>query len=214
MSLMPPRKGRADVMKKFTTLSSHAAPLPVANIDTDQIIPKQFLATVERTGLSRGLFFDLRFGADGAPKPDFVLNKEAYAGAKILIAGQNFGCGSSREHAPWALQDFGIDCVISSSFADIFYNNCFKNGLLPLVLPQSVVDQLMEQANGQNARFEIDLAAQTLTAPDGVTHHFDIDQGRKKSLLAGLDDIGETLMQASQIADYEHKRRLMTPWLG
>jgi 3-isopropylmalate/(R)-2-methylmalate dehydratase small subunit len=201
-------------MKKFTTLSSHAAPLPVANIDTDQIIPKQFLATVERTGLSRGLFFDMRFEADGSPKPDFVLNKAAYAGAKILIAGQNFGCGSSREHAPWALQDFGIDCVISSSFADIFFNNCFKNGVLPLVLPQGVVDQLMEQANGQNARFEIDLEAQTLTAPDGATHRFEIDQGRKKSMMLGLDEIGETLMQGSQIADYEHKRRLMTPWLG
>ena len=201
-------------MKKFATLSSHAAPLPVANIDTDQIIPKQFLATVERTGLSRGLFFDMRFEADGTPKPDFVLNKAAYAGAKILIAGQNFGCGSSREHAPWALQDFGIDCVISSSFADIFFNNCFKNGVLPLVLPVDVVDHLMEQANGQNARFEIDLDSQTLTAPDGKTHHFEIDQGRKKSMMLGLDEIGETLMQATQINDYEHKRRLMTPWLG
>jgi 3-isopropylmalate/(R)-2-methylmalate dehydratase small subunit len=201
-------------MKKFTTLSSHAAPLPVANIDTDQIIPKQFLATVERTGLSRGLFFDMRFDADGSPKPDFVLNKEAYAGAKILIAGQNFGCGSSREHAPWALQDFGIDCVISSSFADIFYNNCFKNGVLPLVLPQEIVDQLMAQANGQNARFDIDLVSQTVTAPDGTSYTFDIDAGRKKSMILGLDEIGETLMQATQIADFEQKRRLMTPWLG
>jgi 3-isopropylmalate/(R)-2-methylmalate dehydratase small subunit len=201
-------------MKKFTALASHAAPLPVANIDTDQIIPKQFLATVERTGLSRGLFFDMRFEADGSPKPDFVLNKAAYAGAKILIAGQNFGCGSSREHAPWALQDFGIDCVISSSFADIFFNNCFKNGVLPLVLPPEVVETLMGQANGQNARFEIDLVAQTVTAPDGAIHHFDIDQGRKKSMLLGLDEIGETLMQGDQINEYEHKRRLMTPWLG
>jgi 3-isopropylmalate/(R)-2-methylmalate dehydratase small subunit len=201
-------------MKKFTTLSSHAAPLPVANVDTDQIIPKQFLATVERTGLSRGLFFDMRFETDGTPKPDFVLNKEAYAGAKILIAGQNFGCGSSREHAPWALQDFGIDCVISSSFADIFFNNCFKNGVLPLVLPVEIVDKLMEQANGQNARFEIDLESQTVTAPDGQIHLFEIDQGRKKSMMLGLDEIGETLMQGSQINEYEHKRRLMTPWLG
>ena len=201
-------------MKKFTTLASHAAPLPVANIDTDQIIPKQFLATVERTGLSRGLFFDMRFETDGTPKPDFVLNQPAYAGAKILIAGQNFGCGSSREHAPWALQDFGIDCVISSSFADIFFKNCFKNGVLPLVLPVAVVDELMEQANGQNARFEIDLNSQTVTAPDGKAHHFEIDQGRKKSMMLGLDEIGETLMQASQITEYEHKRRLMTPWLG
>ena len=200
--------------EKFTTLSSHAAPLPVANIDTDQIIPKQFLATVERTGLSRGLFFDMRFDSEGALKRDFVLNQPAYEGAKILITGQNFGCGSSREHAPWALQDFGIECVISSSFADIFYNNCFKNGVLPLVLPTHIVDLLMDQANGQNARFEIDLAAQTLTAPDGEIHHFDIDQGRKKSLLLGLDEIGETLVQVHQINEYEHKRRLIKPWLG
>jgi 3-isopropylmalate/(R)-2-methylmalate dehydratase small subunit len=201
-------------MKKFTTLASHAAPLPVANIDTDQIIPKQFLATVERTGLGRGLFFDMRFEADGTPKPDFVLNKEAYAGAKILIAGQNFGCGSSREHAPWALQDFGIDCVIASSFADIFYNNCFKNGVLPLILPQDIVDQLMGQANGQNARFEIDLVNQTVTGPDGKSCEFTIDAGRKQSLLLGLDDIGATLMQSNQIAEYEAKRKLITPWLG
>jgi 3-isopropylmalate/(R)-2-methylmalate dehydratase small subunit len=201
-------------MKKFTTLASHAAPLPVANIDTDQIIPKQFLATIERSGLSKGLFFDMRFQADGSPNPDFVLNKPAYAGTKILIAGPNFGCGSSREHAPWALQDFGIDCVISSSFADIFFNNCFKNGVLPLVLPQDVVDQLMAQAHGQNARFEIDLENQTVTAPDGGVHYFQIDAGRKRSLMLGLDEIGETLMQSGQIADYEHKRKLTTPWLG
>jgi 3-isopropylmalate/(R)-2-methylmalate dehydratase small subunit len=201
-------------MKKFTTLASFAAPLPVANVDTDQIIPKQFLATVERTGLGQGLFFDMRFDTDGVPKPDFVLNQAAYQGAKILIAGPNFGCGSSREHAPWALQDFGIDCVISSSFADIFYNNCFKNGVLPLVLPPELVDELMAQANGQNARFEIDLERQTLTAPDGKTLSFEIDEGRKKSMLLGLDEIGETLMQSSYIDDFEHKRRLITPWLG
>jgi 3-isopropylmalate dehydratase small subunit len=201
-------------MKKFTTLASFAAPLPVANIDTDQIIPKQFLATVERTGLGQGLFFDMRFDADGVPKPDFVLNQAAYQGAKILIVGPNFGCGSSREHAPWALHDFGIDCVISSSFADIFYNNCFKNGLLPLVLPLHLVDELMAQANGQNARFEIDLERQILTAPNGQIHSFDIDAGRKKSMLLGLDEIGETLTQSAQIDDFEHKRRLITPWLG
>ena len=201
-------------MKKFTTLASFAAPLPVANIDTDQIIPKQFLATVERTGLGQGLFFDMRFDADGVPKPDFVLNQAAYQGAKILIVGPNFGCGSSREHAPWALQDFGIDCVISSSFADIFYNNCFKNGLLPLVLPLHLVDELMAQANGQNARFEIDLERQILTAPNGQIHSFDIDAGRKKSMLLGLDEIGQTLTQSAQIDDFEHKRRLITPWLG
>ena len=201
-------------MKKFTRLSAHAAPLPIANIDTDQIIPKQFLSTIERSGLSKGLFFDMRFLADGSDNPDFVLNKPAYKGAEILIAGPNFGCGSSREHAPWALLDYGIQCVISASFADIFFNNCFKNGVLPLVLAPEVVDQLMAQANGQNARFEIDLERQTLTAPDGVTHHFDIDLGRKKSLLEGLDEIGQSLVHDDQIRDYEHKRKLMTPWLG
>jgi 3-isopropylmalate/(R)-2-methylmalate dehydratase small subunit len=201
-------------MKKFTRLSAHAAPLPIANIDTDQIIPKQFLSTIERSGLSKGLFFDMRFLADGSDNPDFVLNKPAYKGAEILIAGPNFGCGSSREHAPWALFDYGIQCVISASFADIFFNNCFKNGVLPLVLAPEIVDQLMAQANGQNARFEIDLEHQTLTAPDGVTHHFDIDLGRKKSLLEGLDEIGQSLVQDDQIRDYEHKRKLMTPWLG
>jgi len=201
-------------MKKFTKLAAHAAPLPVANIDTDQIIPKQFLSTVERTGLSRGLFFDMRFLSDGSPNPDFVLNKPAYQGAKILIAGPNFGCGSSREHAPWALLDYGIECVISASFADIFFNNCFKNGVLPLVLDAAQVDALMSQVNGQNARFEIDLAAQTLTGPDGKIYQFEIDPGRKKSLLEGLDEIGQSLMQQDQISEHEHKRKLMTPWLG
>jgi 3-isopropylmalate dehydratase small subunit len=201
-------------MKKFTRLSAHAAPLPIANIDTDQIIPKQFLSTIERSGLSKGLFFDMRFLADGSDNPDFVLNKPAYQGAEILIAGPNFGCGSSREHAPWALLDYGIQCVISASFADIFFNNCFKNGVLPLVLAPEIVDQLMAQANGQNARYEIDLERQTLTAPDGVTHYFDIDLGRKKSLLEGLDEIGQSLVQDDQIQAYEHKRKLMTPWLG
>lgn len=201
-------------MKKFTALSSHAAPLPVANIDTDQIIPKQFLATVARTGLGAGLFYDMRFAADGTTNPDFVLNQPAFSGAQILIAGPNFGCGSSREHAPWALQDFGFSCVISSSFADIFFNNCFKNGILPLVLPPEVVENLLAQANGQNARFDIDLEQQIVTAPDGSIHHFNIDQGRKQALTLGLDEIGETLLQDSQIADFEQKRGLMTPWLG
>lgn len=201
-------------MKKFTQLTGHAAPLPVANIDTDQIIPKQFLSTVERTGLSRGLFFDMRFRADGSPNPDFVLNQPAYQGARILIAGPNFGCGSSREHAPWALLDYGIECVISASFADIFFNNCFKNGVLPLVLDPAVVDDLMAQANGQNAKFDIDLAQQTLTSPAGHVYHFEIDPGRKKALLEGLDEIGQSLVQQHQISEYEHKRKLMTPWLG
>ncbi|MEN9856330.1 MAG: hypothetical protein RLZZ157_1456 [Pseudomonadota bacterium] len=201
-------------MKKFTALSSHAAPLPVANIDTDQIIPKQFLATVARTGLGAGLFYDMRFAADGTVNPDFVLNQPAFSGAQILIAGPNFGCGSSREHAPWALQDFGFSCVISSSFADIFFNNCFKNGILPLVLPPDVVESLMAQANGQNARFDIDLEQQTVTAPDGSIHHFDIDPGRKQALMLGLDEIGETLLQDGQITEFEREKQLMTPWLG
>jgi 3-isopropylmalate/(R)-2-methylmalate dehydratase small subunit len=201
-------------MQQFTTLTGAAAPLPIANIDTDQIIPKQFLSTVERTGLAHGLFFDMRFNADGSPKPDFVLNQPAYVGASILIAGQNFGCGSSREHAPWALLDQGIRCVIASSFADIFYNNCFKNGVLPLVLPEDTVQALMVQANCHNARFEVDLAAQTLTAPDGRIHSFAIDPGRKRALMAGLDEIGETQSHAAAIDAHEHRRRLSTPWLG
>ena len=201
-------------MQKFTRLSAAAAPLPVANVDTDQIIPKQFLSTVERTGLSKGLFYDMRFDGDGAEKPDFVLNQPHYRGARILLAGPNFGCGSSREHAPWALMDFGISCVISAGFADIFFNNCFKNGLLPVVLPEAVVEQLMAQATGDNARFDVDLETQTVTAPDGTVHRFEIDPGRKRALLLGLDEIGETLTQDSAIAAHEERRRLATPWLG
>jgi 3-isopropylmalate/(R)-2-methylmalate dehydratase small subunit len=201
-------------MQKFTRLSAAAAPLPVANIDTDQIIPKQFLSTVERSGLSRGLFYDMRFDGDGQEKPDFVLNQPHYRGAQILLAGPNFGCGSSREHAPWALMDFGISCVISAGFADIFFNNCFKNGLLPVVLPEAVVESLMAQATGDNARFDVDLEAQTVTAPDGTVHRFEIDPGRKRALLLGLDEIGETLTHAPAIDAHEHRRRLATPWLG
>ena len=201
-------------MKPFTHLTGTAAPLPIANIDTDQIIPKQFLKTVSREGLSKGLFFDFKTKPDGTPDPDFVLNKPAYARASILIAKENFGCGSSREHAPWALLDQGLTVVIAPSFADIFYNNCFKNGLLPVVLPRDVVDQLMEQAGGPNHMFSIDLAAQTVVAPDGKVHHFDIDQGRKASLLAGLDDIGETLERSTEISAFEDQRRLSQPWLA
>jgi 3-isopropylmalate/(R)-2-methylmalate dehydratase small subunit len=200
-------------MQTFVTLSGVAAPLPIANVDTDQIIPKQFLSTVERKGLARGLFYDMRVAPDGSANPDFVLNKPAYAGASVLITGPNFGCGSSREHAPWALLDHGIRCVIASSFADIFYNNCFKNGVLPLVLPESDVQALMAEADGHNARFEIDLEAQTVTAPSGARLTFAIDPGRKRTLLLGLDEIGETLLQASAIAAHEDRRQLATPWL-
>lgn len=201
-------------MKPFTQLTGTAAPLPVANVDTDQIIPKQFLKTVSREGLSKGLFYDLKTKADGSPDPDFVLNRPAYAGASILIAKENFGCGSSREHAPWALLDQGLSCVIAPSFADIFYNNCFKNGLLPVILPRDVVDQLLEQAGGPNHVFTVDLETQTVTAPDGKVHRFDIDPGRKASLLAGLDEIGETLQHAGAISAFEEKRKLAQPWLA
>jgi 3-isopropylmalate dehydratase/3-isopropylmalate/(R)-2-methylmalate dehydratase small subunit len=201
-------------MKAFTTLTSIAAPLPVGSIDTDQIIPKQFLSTVERTGLGKGLFYDMRFDGEGKPKPDFVLHRPEYAGAGVLVAGPNFGCGSSREHAPWALLDFGISCVISESFADIFYNNCFNNGLLPVTLQKDEVAQLTDEARGGNHRVTVDLAAQTVTSPSGKVFTFEIDPGRKEKLLKGLDDIGLSLQREAAIADYEAKRKLMTPWLG
>jgi 3-isopropylmalate/(R)-2-methylmalate dehydratase small subunit len=201
-------------MQKFIRLSAPAAPLPVANIDTDQIIPKQFLSTVERAGLGKGLFYDMRFAPDGSEKPDFVLNRAAYQGAGILIAGANFGCGSSREHAPWALMDFGITCVIAPGYADIFFNNCFKNGLLPIALPETEVERLMGLATGANARFDIDLEAQTITAPDGSVIEFEIDAARKQTLLLGLDEIGESLVHQAAISAHEERRRLATPWLG
>jgi 3-isopropylmalate/(R)-2-methylmalate dehydratase small subunit len=201
-------------MKPFTQITGTAAPLPIANIDTDMIIPKQFLKTVSREGLAKGLFFELKTKADGSPDPDFVLNRSAYAKASILIAKENFGCGSSREHAPWALLDQGLSCVIAPSFADIFYNNCFKNGILPIVLPRDVVDSLMAQAGGPNHVFTVNLESQTVTAPDGGVHRFDIDQGRKAALMAGLDDIGESLSHAGEISRYEDQRRLATPWLA
>ncbi|HVY84736.1 MAG TPA: 3-isopropylmalate dehydratase small subunit [Caulobacterales bacterium] len=200
-------------MTPFTTLTAVAAPMPIANIDTDQIIPKQFLATVERTGLAKGLFFDMRFNADGSEKPDFVLNQAQYKGAQILIAGPNFGCGSSREHAPWALEDFGLRCIIASSFADIFYNNCFNNGILPLVLDQADVERLTEEARGANHKFVVDLASQTVSAPSGASYRFEIDPGRKAKLLEGLDDIGMTLKRDPDIAAFEEKRRIGAPWL-
>jgi len=200
-------------MRPFTQLTAKAAPLDMANIDTDQIIPKQFLKTVEREGLGKGLFYDLRFDADGNEKSGFVLNDPRYAGAGMLIAGDNFGCGSSREHAPWALLDFGIRCVISTGFADIFYNNCFQNGLLPIVLKAEEVRALMGEAKGGNHVFSVDLETQTVSAPSGRVFHFDIDPGGKEKMLGGLDAIGETLQAASAIDTYEARRTLTQPWL-
>ena len=201
-------------MDKFTTLTGVAAPLPIINVDTDKIIPKQHLKTVERTGLGRALFEELRYRDDGSENPDFVLNQPAYRQAKILVAGENFGCGSSREHAPWALMDFGIRCVIASSFADIFYNNSFKNGMLLIKLPQAIVNELMDDAKkGANARLSVDLASQTITRPDGGTVKFDIDPFLKDCLLNGLDDIGLTLKKESKIAAFEQKQHLTQPWL-
>jgi 3-isopropylmalate dehydratase small subunit len=200
-------------MKAFTRLDARAAPLSLANIDTDQIIPKQFLKTVDREGLAKGLFYDLRFDGEGKPREDFVLNRPEYRGAQVLIAGDNFGCGSSREHAPWALQDFGIQCVIAPSFADIFSGNCLNNGLLTVVLPPDQVEALMDEAKGGNHVFTVDLEGQTVTAPSGATFHFDIDPGRKEKLVKGLDAIGETLEVAGDIDLYEMKQALARPWL-
>jgi 3-isopropylmalate/(R)-2-methylmalate dehydratase small subunit len=200
-------------MTPFTHLDGRAAPLAVANIDTDQIIPKQFLKTIEREGLAKGLFYDLRFDGDGNPKPDFVLNQPAYAGSSILVAGDNFGCGSSREHAPWALLDFGIRCVIAPSFADIFFNNCFENGLLPVALPDDQVKALMDEAKGGNHMISVDLETQTVVSPSGRTFTFEIDAGRKEKLLKGLDAVGETLQHAGDITAFEEKRRTIRPWL-
>jgi len=201
-------------MEPFKTLAGVAAPLPMINVDTDMIIPKQFLKTIKRTGLGAALFHEMRTNADGSPNPDFVLNKPAYAKAKILVAGANFGCGSSREHAPWALLDFGIRCVIATSFADIFYNNCFKNGILPLVVPQEVVDKLMDDAErGANAIVSIDLEKQEIRGPDGGCVAFDIDPYRKQLLLNGWDDIGLTLRNETKISDFEARRKMESPWL-
>jgi len=201
-------------MDKFTTLDGVAAPLSMINCDTDKIIPKQHLKTIRRTGLGKALFDEMRYRADGSENPDFVLNQPAYRNAKILVAGENFGCGSSREHAPWALLDFGIRCIIASSFADIFYNNCFKNGILPIKLPQEIVDQLMDDAKkGANARLSIDLEQQTVTRPDGAKIHFEIDGFRKHCLLNGLDDVGLTLEKTPSIDRYEQQTRLSQPWL-
>ena len=200
-------------MDKFTKLTGIAAPMPLVNIDTDMIIPKQFLKTIARTGLGKNLFDEMRYTLDGKEIPEFVLNQPAYRKAEILVAGENFGCGSSREHAPWALLDFGIRCVISTSFADIFYNNCFKNGILPIVMPQEVVDTLMNDAKkGANARQTIDLEAQTVTTSDGQVFPFTVDSHRKHCLLNGLDDIGLTLEKASAIDTFEKKNATLHPW--
>ncbi|MFZ5709916.1 MAG: 3-isopropylmalate dehydratase small subunit [Pseudomonadota bacterium] len=201
-------------MDKFTTLTGIAAPMPLVNIDTDMIIPKQFLKTIKRSGLGRNLFDEMRYTPDGAEIPGFVLNQPAYRKAEILVAGDNFGCGSSREHAPWALLDFGIRAVISTSFADIFYNNCFKNGILPVVLPQAAVDVLMDDARkGANARITVDLPSQTVTSSDGQDFHFDVDPFRKHCLLNGLDDIGLTLEKVSAIDTFEKAAAQARPWV-
>jgi 3-isopropylmalate/(R)-2-methylmalate dehydratase small subunit len=201
-------------MTPFTHLDGRAAPLPIANLDTDQIIPKQFLKTVEREGLGKGLFYDLRFDEGGAEKPGFVLNQPAYAGVNLLIAGDNFGCGSSREHAPWALLDFGVRCVIAPSFADIFYNNCFQNGLLPIALPDDQVKALMDEAKGGNHLYAVDLEAQTVISPSGARFRFEIDPGRKEKLLKGLDAVGESLQHAADIDAFEARRQYAQPWVA
>jgi 3-isopropylmalate/(R)-2-methylmalate dehydratase small subunit len=201
-------------MQKFTTLTGVAAPLPLRNVDTDMIIPKQFLKTIKRTGLGKSLFFELRFDQAGKEVEDFVLNQPAYRKAQILVTGENFGCGSSREHAPWALMDFGIRCIIAPDFADIFYNNCFQNGILPIKLPQADVDKLMDDASrGANATLTIDLEAQEIRGPDGGVIHFDIDPFRKHCLLNGLDNIGLTLEKQKAIESFEEKARTARPWL-
>jgi 3-isopropylmalate/(R)-2-methylmalate dehydratase small subunit len=201
-------------MEKFTTLTGIAAHLPMINVDTDMIIPKQYLKTIKRTGLGKGLFAELRYDEAGNALPDFVLHRPPYTEAKILITGENFGCGSSREHAPWALLDFGIRCLIAPSFADIFYNNCFKNGILPITLPQAEIDKLIDDASrGANAVLTVDLDAQEIRGPDGGAIKFEIDPFRKRCLMEGLDDIGLTLEKADAIADFERISSLKRPWL-
>jgi 3-isopropylmalate/(R)-2-methylmalate dehydratase small subunit len=202
-------------MDKFTVLTGVAAPLPIRNVDTDMIIPKQFLKTIKRTGLGKSLFYEMRYDpATGNEIPDFVLNKPQYRDATILVAGDNFGCGSSREHAPWALLDFGIRCVIAPDFADIFYNNCFQNGILPIKLPQSDVDKLMDDANrGANATITVDLEKQEISGPDGGVIKFEIDPFRKHCLLNGLDNIGLTLEKGKEISSFETSTASSRPWL-
>ncbi len=201
-------------MNKFTTLTGVAAPLPIDNIDTDMIIPKQYLKTIKRTGLGAGLFAEMRYRDDGSENPDFVLNKPSYRKAAILVAGDNFGCGSSREHAPWALLDFGVRCVISTDFADIFYNNCFKNGILPIKVSREDLAKLMDDAErGANATLTVDLPAQEIRGPDGGVVRFEVDAFRKDRLIEGLDDIGLTMVETPAIAAYEEKSAAARPWL-
>ncbi len=200
-------------MEKFDTLTGVAAPMPIINIDTDMIIPKQFLKTIKRTGLGGALFHEMRTNDDGTENPEFILNQPAYRNASILIAGDNFGCGSSREHAPWALLDFGVRCVISTSFADIFYNNCFKNGILPIVVSEEELEKLMDDAaRGANATLTIDLETQTIQGPDGGSIRFDIDPFRKHCLMNGLDDIGLTMEKAASINTFEASTAQSRPW--
>ncbi len=202
-------------MEKFTTLTGVAAPLDMLNIDTDMVIPKKFLTTIERSGLGKGLFFEMRFDADGVENPDFVLNQPAYKDSKILVTGENFGCGSSREHAPWALLDFGIRCVIAPSFADLFYYNCFKNGILPIILAPEDMKKIMDDAKrGANATLTIDLENQTIQGPDGGEISFDIEEFKKHCLLNGIDDIGLTMENAEKIKDFEEAQKVSQPWLA
>ena len=201
-------------MEKFNSLTGVAAPLPLINTDTDMIIPKQFLKTIKRTGLGVNLFSEMRYKDDGSEKPDFILNQKAYRDTQVLVAGENFGCGSSREHAPWAINDFGIKCIIAPSFADIFYNNCFKNGILPIVLPPEEVDVLMKDAEkGSNARISIDLETQTVTSSEGVTFKFKVDSFRKHCLINGLDDIDLTLEKQTSIQNFEQQAAVSRPWV-
>lgn len=201
-------------MEKFKKVDGVAAPLPILNVDTDMIIPKQFLKTIKRTGLGKNLFDEMRFTKEGAEIPDFVLNKPQYRNAEILVAGDNFGCGSSREHAPWAIADFGIKVIISTSFADIFYNNCFKNGILPIKLSQADVDKLMDDAErGANATVSVDLETQEIKGPDGGTIKFDVDAFRKHCLMEGLDDVGLTLQKEEKITSFEKTRATEQSWL-
>ncbi|MEX1036538.1 MAG: 3-isopropylmalate dehydratase small subunit [Sneathiella sp.] len=201
-------------MEKFNKLTAVAAPMPLVNIDTDMIIPKQYLKTIQRKGLGKNLFAEMRYNDDGSEQGDFVLNQPAYRNAEILVAGDNFGCGSSREHAPWALLDFGIRCVISTSFADIFHNNCFRNGILPIEVSHEDLEKLMEDAErGANATISIDLEAQEIRGPDGGVIHFDIDHFNKHCLLTGLDEIGLTMKKEDKVAEYEETRKLSQPWL-